>query len=65
MSQAAREKAQASRRALRERRTEVAEWYGGLKSSSDTAWDEIKEGFARAYEALAKSWDEALQAFDS
>ncbi|MBK1724235.1 hypothetical protein [Thiocystis violacea] len=65
MSKAAREKAQASMKALRERRTQVAEWYGSMKTSSDSAWDEIKEGFAKAYQALAEAWDDSVKAFDS
>ncbi|MTW21060.1 hypothetical protein [Allochromatium palmeri] len=65
MSEAAREKAQASMKALRERRTQVAEWYGSMKSSSESAWDEIKEGFAQAYQALDEAWDDTVQAFDS
>ncbi|EGV30820.1 hypothetical protein ThidrDRAFT_2452 [Thiorhodococcus drewsii AZ1] len=65
MSQAAREKAQASMKALRKQRTQVAEWYGSMKTSSDSAWDEMKDGFSKAYQALAESWDNAVQAFDS
>lgn len=65
MSEAAREKAQASMKALRERRTQVAEWYGSMKTSSESAWDEIKEGFAQAYQALDEAWDDTVQAFDS
>jgi uncharacterized membrane-anchored protein YjiN (DUF445 family) len=61
MSKAAREKTQASMKALREQRTQVAEWYGSLKTSSDSAWDEIKEGFSQAYQALAETWDETVQ----
>jgi uncharacterized membrane-anchored protein YjiN (DUF445 family) len=65
MSEAARAKAQASMKALRERRTEVAEWYGSMQTSSDSAWDEIKQGFAQAYEALAEAWHDSVEAFDS
>ncbi|MFD2110382.1 hypothetical protein [Thiorhodococcus fuscus] len=65
MSEAAREKAQASMKALRKQRTQVAEWYGSLKTSSDSAWDEMKEGFSQAYQALAEAWDDAVKTFDS
>jgi hypothetical protein len=50
--------------ALRQRRNEVAEWYGGLKYSSSNAWDRMKEGFSDAYTALRESWVEAEQEFD-
>jgi hypothetical protein len=53
MSQAAREKAQATERGLRKERTEAAEWYGGLKHSSATAWGDVKNGFVKSYQALA------------
>jgi uncharacterized membrane-anchored protein YjiN (DUF445 family) len=65
MSEAAREKTQASMKALRQQRTQVAEWYGSMKTSSDSAWDEIKEGFSKAYQALANAWDDTVEAFDS
>lgn len=64
MSEAAREKTQASMTALRERRAQVAEWYEDMESSSDSAWDEIKEGFAEAYEALGEAWHEAVESFE-
>jgi len=53
MSQAAREKAQATERGLRKERTEAAEWYGGLRHSSAKAWGNVKSGFVKSYEALA------------
>ena len=40
----------------------LAEWYGGIKHSSDNAWDTVKQGFADAYrtlsESLAEAWGE-------
>jgi HK97 family phage major capsid protein len=53
MNQAAREQAQATERGLRRDRNEAAEWYGGLKHSSAKAWEDVKSGFVRSYEALA------------
>ncbi|MCO6412810.1 MAG: hypothetical protein J5I92_08705 [Thiogranum sp.] len=63
MDAAAREKAQASLKALRKQRTEVAEWYGQLKSSSADAWSRIKRGFAEAYKALSDAWAESEEEF--
>lgn len=53
MTQAAREKAQATERGLRKERTEAAEWFGGLKHSAAKAWEDVKSGFVKSYEALA------------
>jgi len=53
MSQAARDKAKATQGVLRKERTEVAEWYGGLKHSSAKAWGDVKSGFVKSYQALA------------
>lgn len=65
MDQAAREKAQASLRALRQQRTQVAEWYGSLKSSSAGAWGHIKQGFSSAYKALHEAWEKSESEFKS
>ena len=59
MDQAAREKSQASLRALREQRIRVAEFYGSLRSGSAAAWDHIKDGFLNAYRALHDAWEKA------
>jgi len=50
-------------KALRKQRTEIAEWYGGLKHSSIGAWDEIKKGFANSYTELEKSLEKAREKF--
>ncbi len=63
MSEASREKAQATLKSLREQRVEVAEWYGSLKSSSGAAWNEIKQGFSDAYAAAWKAWEDADESF--
>ena len=57
MDQATRAKTQASLQALRQQRTRVAEWYGGMKSSSVSAWADIKLGFSSAYEKLHEAWE--------
>ena len=65
MDKAAREKARANLKALRKQRTELAEWYGSLKSSSADAWEQIKKGFSDAYTALYDAWEKAENEFDS
>lgn len=65
MSQAARQQARASMDALRERRNQVAESYGSLSTSSESAWEAMKEGFAGAYQALVDAWDDAMNALFS
>jgi len=57
MDQAARAKTRASLQALRQQRTLVAEWFGGLQSSSASAWSHIKQGFSAAYEDLQGAWE--------
>jgi len=65
MNKAAREKARANLKALHEQRIKVAEWYGGLKSSSGDAWGHMKKGFSNAYQALYDAWEKSEQAFRS
>ena len=65
MDAAAREKARADLKALREQRTKVAEWYGGLKSSSVEAWEHVKKGFSDAYRALDDAWEKSEKEVDS
>ena len=59
MDQATRAKTRDSLQALREQRTNVAEWYGSLKSSSADAWGQIKQGFSAAYETLSEDWQKS------
>ena len=61
MDQAARAKTQQSLQALRQQRTRVAEWYGGMKTSSGNAWMQIKQGFSAAYEELNEAWESSEQ----
>lgn len=35
-----------------------------MKYSSGNAWDEMKQGFSRAYTDLRESWAKAEQEFD-
>jgi len=59
MDAAAREKARATMKALRQKRTETAEWFGGMKQSSTAAWKDVKKGFSRSYEDLKDAFREA------
>jgi hypothetical protein len=63
MSESAREKKAATLRALRKQRNEVAEWYGGLKYSSAAAWEDVKGGFVKSYDALKDALDKAKNQF--
>jgi len=65
MDAAAREKARANLKALREQRTKVAEWYGRLKSSSVDAWEHVKKGFSDAYRALDDAWEKSEKEVES
>ena len=64
MTQPAREQARASLRALQNQRIRLAEWYGNLKGSSGSAWNEIKQGFSKAYSDINKAWERALEEFE-
>lgn len=59
MSKEARMQAGAAEEKLKERREELAEWYGGLKHGSRNAWDELKKGFSRAYGEFSKAWKQS------
>jgi hypothetical protein len=65
MGAAARQSTRRSINALRKQRIEVAEWYGGLKSSSGDAWMHVKNGLAEAYRELSEAWKRAEQEFDA
>jgi len=65
MDETAREKAQATLKALRKQRTQLAEWYDSLKSSSADAWEDIKKGFSDAYSLLNDTCEKAEAEFDS
>jgi Skp family chaperone for outer membrane proteins len=59
MDEAARKKARATMSALRRERNDAAEWLGGLKHGSADAWDEVKGGFVKSYDALKRSFAKA------
>jgi hypothetical protein len=59
MDQASRDKAKETMQALRKKRNELSEWYGGLKHSSADAWDHVKKGFVDGYESLVSAFDKA------
>ncbi|MCW8892799.1 MAG: hypothetical protein OQL18_05720 [Deltaproteobacteria bacterium] len=63
MSQEARKEARETLKSLQQQRTEIAEWYGGLKHSSSNAWEEIKKGFSASYTELGKSLEKARKEF--
>jgi len=63
MDQSAREQAQVTLKTLRTKRTELAEWYGGMRHSSANAWEHVKQGFLDSYEALSKAYDKAVKEF--
>ena len=65
MDQASRDKAKATMQALRKKRNELSEWYGGMKHSSAEAWTDVKSGFVKGYEALANTFDKAENEFSS
>lgn len=63
MDQAARQKARATLKTLRKKRSEVAKWYDSMQHSSAGAWQEIKTGFLNSYKILQESFDKAQQEF--
>lgn len=65
MTDAARQKARANLRALRQQRNELAEWYGGFKNSSASAWEHMKKGFSDAYQAMIDAWEKATAEYES
>ena len=65
MSAAARQKARANLRTLRQQRNELAEVYGGFKNSSAGAWEQMKKGFSDAYQAMSDAWEKARGEYES
>ena len=56
MDKNAREEAQTGLKELRKQRIELAEWYGSLKNSSVSVWEQMKKGFSDAYQAIIDTW---------
>lgn len=65
MSKDARDNTKATLKTLRQQRNKLSEQYGRIQNSSASAWNDMKEGFANAYHALSRSWQEAEQNFAS
>ena len=63
LDQSAREKARAALTALRKQRSEVAEWYGGLKHGASNAWEDVKKGFLKSYQGLLDTFDKVRSEF--
>jgi len=63
MDQTTRKKARATLTALRKQRSDLAEWYGGLKHSSSNAWEDVKKGFFNSYRELREAFDKAHSQF--
>jgi hypothetical protein len=59
MDKTARANARTSLQELRKERTDVAEWYGSLKSSSAEAWEQTKKVFSDAYKDLNEAWEKS------
>ncbi len=64
MSQATQEQTRKTLDALREKREGLAEWLGGLRYSSEDAWEEVKKGFSDSYDRLQKAFIQASEDFD-
>ncbi|MBI5594038.1 MAG: hypothetical protein HY881_26620 [Deltaproteobacteria bacterium] len=65
MNKAARENARASLKELRKQRTQVAEWYGSLKSSAGDVWKRMEKGFSDAVKSLNDTWEKTEKEFGS
>ena len=65
MNAAARKKYRTALKSLRKQRTQLAEWYGGMKNSSADAWEDIKKGVSDAYTAFSDAWEKAEADFGS
>ncbi|TVR00545.1 MAG: hypothetical protein EA399_04155 [Desulfovibrionales bacterium] len=63
MSEAARERSRQALRELRRQRIALAEKYGALKSASEGAWEQLREGFLDAFTTLNEAWERSIQEF--
>nr|WP_320009648.1 hypothetical protein [uncultured Desulfobulbus sp.] len=57
IKEGAQEKYSSSLETLKQKRKELSKQYASLKASSGDVWDEMKQGFSNAYDALTRSWD--------
>lgn len=56
MSEEARETARAQLKEFRDARNRLGERFGALQAGTTSAWDELKSGFAEAWDALSQIW---------
>ncbi len=63
LDQSAREKTRKTLKTMRKGRNDLSEWYGGMQHSSSQAWQHVKDGFIKSYEALANAYDNAAEEF--
>ena len=63
MGQVTRERSEQSMVGLRQRRTAVAEWYGGMQHSSAGAWTEVRGGFVKSFRDLSEALRKARMEF--
>jgi hypothetical protein len=59
LKQSTREQYGDTLKTLRKKRNTLSEYYGGLKHSSKDAWQEVRDGFAKSYNQLVLSWQQA------
>jgi predicted RNase H-like nuclease (RuvC/YqgF family) len=65
MDKNARKKARLAMKNLRKQRNELSQWYGSFKTSSETAWEQMKKGFTDAYETMSRTWEKTADKLDS
>jgi hypothetical protein len=63
MDAAARARVRTSLRKVATRRTEAAEWIGGLRHASQAAWGDVREGFQRSQATLGEALRQARTEF--
>lgn len=59
LKQSTREQYRETLKTLRKKRNILSEYYGSLKHSSKDAWQEVRDGFAKSYNQLVLSWQQA------
>lgn len=64
MSAASRKQATETRRALRVKRNQLGEWFGGVKHTGGEAWEDTKQGFIGAYHSIEEGFDQAEDEFE-
>lgn len=65
LSEEAREDRQQIIADLRRQRSDLSEWTGAMKHSTAESWEEVKQGFVNAYEAIGDSYNAVLEKFSS